>query len=57
MGSDLPDIKNAPDDVLALNFVSTYSITYGLIIQEPEFYGEFGTFTFANEKEKITYNA
>lgn len=57
MGSELPDVKNAEDDVLSLNFITTYSITYGLIIQEPEFYGDFGTFTWANEKEKITYNA
>lgn len=57
MGSELPDVKNILDEVLNLNFVPNYSIRYGLIIQEPEFYGDFGSFTWASEKEKITYHA
>lgn len=57
MGSELPDVKNISDEVLNLNFVPNYSIRYGLIIQEPEFYGDFGSFTWASEKEKITYHA
>lgn len=32
MGSQLPDVKHAEDEVLAIKFVPTYSITYGLII-------------------------
>lgn len=32
LGSELPNVKHTEDEVLAIKFVPTYSITYGIII-------------------------
>lgn len=47
---------NVEDTALNLKLGNTYSIRYGLVIREPEFYGEFGTFTYVTAKSKEVYN-
>lgn len=56
MGSDNSNTKNLEEGSLALEFVPTFSINYGLITQEPEFYGAFGAFSFVTEKATSRYN-
>lgn len=39
-----------------LKLGNTYSIRYGLVVREPEFLGEFGTFSYVTTKSKEVYN-
>lgn len=44
------------DTVLNINLGNSYSIRYGIVIREPEFFGDFGSFDYVTPKGKEQYN-
>jgi hypothetical protein len=44
------------DTVLNLKLGNSFSIRYGIVIREPEFFGDFGTFSFVTTSGKDIYN-
>lgn len=56
MGTNFANTQNLDDASLALEFTPTNSINYGIVVQEPEFFADFGAFSYVTDNSTIRYD-
>lgn len=47
---------NVEDTAINIKLTNSFSVRYGLVVREPEFFGDFGSFSYVTTDSKETYN-